>query len=89
MLPEDWPARLVNLRARPTVRAPVLPQRESDMRHRQRTCGPGWTRTARPATTAEASNRHRNTVLNRLPRLEDLLVVPMYDPRGQVRSDSH
>jgi DNA-binding PucR family transcriptional regulator len=37
------------------------------------------------SSTADRLYCHRNTVLNRLHRLEDLLLVPMHDPRGQVQ----
>jgi DNA-binding PucR family transcriptional regulator len=60
-----------------------LPQREGDML--LDTLRAWLDANCSASNTAERLYCHRNTVLNRLHRLEDLLVVPMHDPRGQVQ----
>ncbi|GAA1721610.1 helix-turn-helix domain-containing protein [Fodinicola feengrottensis] len=73
-------ARLVTCALGPLF---ALPQRESDMLID--TLRAWLDANCSASNTAERLYCHRNTVLNRLHRLEDLLVVPMYDPRGQVQ----
>lgn len=72
--------RLVNSALGPLL---ALPRRESDMLID--TLRAWLDANCSASNTAERLYCHRNTVLNRLHRLEDLLVVPMYDTRGQVQ----